>query len=257
MKKIAFLTILITLLILTVSFSFAQALEEDESTTTTTSSSDQLDELKEKIASKVAELKLTEKRGITGTVTDTSNTQVTILDLEGNQRFIDIDELTKFYSSSNDDFGVSDIEEGDAIGVLGIYNKQSRRILAREINTITIPKFVNGIVISVNEDYYTLDIATNSNKKITADVERITKTFSYNDESGLSKSGFSKVEKNVNILLVGYQDKTDKNRITASRIILLPEIPENPHIDVSQIIKNNEDITPSTGSGKKLTPITN
>ena len=78
--------------------------------------------------------KLVEKRGIIGTVTDSSDTQITVTDIAGNIRFVDVDELTKFYSSDSKTFGISDIKNGMTIGVLGLYNKQSRRILAREVN---------------------------------------------------------------------------------------------------------------------------
>ena len=51
------------------------------------------------IASRVAQLKLVEKRGIIGTVTNVTNTQITLSDIQNNTRFIDVDELTKFTSA--------------------------------------------------------------------------------------------------------------------------------------------------------------
>ncbi len=259
MKKILFLFLLLfTFLILTSRLSFAASpTPSDDTPTPTDAEQEQLDELKEKIASKVAQLKLTEKRGIIGTVLENSNTQITVIDYQDNQRFVDVDELSRFSSPKDDNFGVSDIKEGDVLGILGIYNKQSRRILAREINVITSPKFINGVVLAINDDDYYLTIVTNSQKKVIVDVENITKTFSYDKESGLLKSGFSKIEEDVNILLVGYESKTDKDRITATRIILLPQFPKNPKITIApQALEKNAEITPSTGSGKKLTPIT-
>jgi len=59
-----------------------------------TSSVDQ--ELQQKllnqIASKAAQLKLTEKRGIIGTVTESKDTSITLTDVNGNTRFVDVDE---------------------------------------------------------------------------------------------------------------------------------------------------------------------
>jgi hypothetical protein len=54
------------------------------------------DQLITNIASRVAQLKLVEKRGIIGVVTNTTNTQITVTDSQNNTRFIDVDELTKF-----------------------------------------------------------------------------------------------------------------------------------------------------------------
>src|SRR3990167_5640769 len=80
------------------------------------------------IASRVAQLKLVEKRGIIGTVTNVTNTQITLSDIQNNTRFIDVDELTKFTSAkSKETFGISDITKGTTLGILGLYNKDSRR----------------------------------------------------------------------------------------------------------------------------------
>jgi hypothetical protein len=261
MKKILFFTIFITLIILANNLSFAAttstiAPQSSNTPTPSAGNKSQLDDLKAKIASKVAELKLTEKRGFVATVTEATGTQITVLDLLNNQRFIDIDELTKFSSPSDTSFGISDIKKDYTLGILGIYNKQSQRILAREVNLITVPKFVNGVVSSVNKDEYSLKIFTEEQKEITVDVENVTRTFSYSSDTGLAKSGFSKIIAGANIVLTGYQSKTDKTRITASRIILLPEIPSDPLINIaSQALEKGTTIVPSTGSGKKLTPI--
>lgn len=229
---------------------------ETESPTTTVKKN-QLDDLKSRIASKVAQLKLTEKKGTIGTVTDISDTQITINEISGNQRFIDLDELTKFDSPSDKNFGVSDLKKGTTIGVLGIYNKQSRRILAREINLITVPKFINGAVILINKKEFSLIVIDKDQKQTTVDIENITKTYSYDKSSGLIKSGFSKITDNTNIVVVGYQNKEDEKRITASTIILLPQIPINPKINiVPDALEQGATVVPSTGSGKKLTPIT-
>ncbi len=260
MKKLLFILLLFVFMFITkdITLALTSADSEDETPTPTNSSQEQLDELKEKIASKVAQLKLTERRGTIGTVLENTNTQITVIDYANNQRFIDVDELTKFSSPKDENFGVSDIKKGDILGVLGIYNKQSRRILAREINIITSPKFINGVVSSIDEEEYVLNIITDQQKVIAIDVENITKTFSYDKQDGLLKSGFSKIEENKNILLVGYESKTDKDKITATRIILLSDVPKNPKITIApEALEKNTDIIPSTGSGKKLTPITN
>src|ERR1035437_9874018 len=71
-------------------------------------SSSLLEKVANEIASKTAQLNLVEKRGIIGTVTDSSGTQITLSDLNGNIRFVDVDELTKFSSSSSKSYGISD-----------------------------------------------------------------------------------------------------------------------------------------------------
>src|SRR5690242_18593083 len=110
----------------------------------------QINELKEKIASRVSELNLVEKRGMIGIVTDVSGSKITIKDIQGNVRFVDVDEITKFSSASNKSFGLSDITKDTSISILGLYNKQSKRILARFINTSVDPTFLSGSVTDVD-----------------------------------------------------------------------------------------------------------
>src|SRR5579859_2417101 len=82
-------------------------------TATVSQSEEQINNLKERIASRVAQLNLVEKKGIIGTVSDVSETQLTITDMKGDNRIVDVDELTKFSSpSAKSTFGISDITKG-------------------------------------------------------------------------------------------------------------------------------------------------
>jgi hypothetical protein len=201
------------------------------------------------IASKTAQLNLVEKRGIIGVVTDSSDTQITLTDLNGNIRFIDVDELTKFNSSSTKSYGISDVTKGAIIGVIGLFNKDSRRILARSVDQIaSLPKFIQGAVGSVDRANFQITVVTLQNKKVVIDVTDITKTYSYTANStDFVKSGFSKITAGQNIIIIGFAE-TSGSAISAGRIIIFPDIPPAPGINVQEII-------PSTGSGMKLTPI--
>jgi hypothetical protein len=202
---------------------------------------DKTEELKDKlisnIASRVAQLNLVEKRGIIGTVTESTNTQVTVTDLKDNTRFIDVDELTRFSSEDDDSFGISDIEEGMTIGVLGLYNKESKRILARFINTTTTTRTIHGGVASINDEEFTVSVTTDEGEQITVDIEILTQTFSYTKDLGYLRSGFSKIEKNQNIIVIGLPDIKEENRMTATRILIFPEIPVSPR--VNEILKKS------------------
>ena len=57
-------------------------------------------------------------------------------------------------------------------------------------------------------------------------------------------------------MVVGFLDKNDKKRIVATRVIVYPETPKNPKIVIPTPALSAQDTVPSTGSGKKLTPIT-
>src|SRR3989344_3522321 len=106
MKKILIFIYVFLLFQIFINVSLAQIATKTP-TPTLIDLSDQIDDLKSKIASKVAQLNLVEKRGIYGIVADASDTQITLKTVNGNTRFIDVDELTKFSSDSNDSFGIS------------------------------------------------------------------------------------------------------------------------------------------------------
>ena len=127
MKKLLIFLFLVALITIYSPISLAvvtKATPTKTPTPTEGSLQQQVNELKSKIASKVAELNLVEKKGIYGIVTDTSDTQITLKDLNGKTKFADVDELTKFSSSNNDSFGISDVKKGMTLGILGLYNKK-------------------------------------------------------------------------------------------------------------------------------------
>lgn len=222
-------------------------------TPTNTNIQQQVDDLKNKIASKVAELKLVEKRGIIAFVSDTSDTQITLTDLKGDTRFVDVDELTKFFSSSSKTFGISDIKKGMTLGVLGLYNKQSRRILAREVNEIPTPsKVIFGGIGAIDNKNFEITVVKENGQKSVVGIESLTKSYAYSSGT-LNKSGFSKLQKSQTILVIGFPDKQDQSKMLAERLIVFTDIDISSKINLDASLIPT--IPPSTGSGKKLYPI--
>ncbi len=250
-------------LIAFISFSNPVMAATSTSSATQTDLQQKAQKLLDLVASDAAKLNLTEKRGIIGTVTNVSSTQITVDDANGNRRLIDVDELTKFSNPAvKGTFGISDIEKGQKLGILGLYNKSSRRILARFIDVISTTHFMHGTVIKIDSKNFNFDVITDENKQINIDVATVTKTFSHSTEDGLTKAGFSKINENQNIVVTGYFDKKDASKIIADVIILFPELPANPEISIpgtsasGNALPSPSGSIQSTGSGKVLTPNT-
>lgn len=219
----------------------------------------QISNLKDKIASRVAQLKLVDKRGIIGIVTDVNPTQITLTDMKGNTRFVDVDELTKFSSpSAKSNFGISDITKGSMLGILGLYNKESRRILARFVDSMTLPTYISGAVSDIDPKNYSLTILTAQKDSYTVDVENVTRTYSYDDTTSLTKSGFSKILIAERINVIGFADAKNPKHIVATRILIFPTLAIDPHIVIikPQDLQLQGTVIPATGSGHKLTPLT-
>lgn len=240
---------------LTPTPSKAEPTAKPTSETVTTNLSNQINNLKEKIASRVAELKLVEKRGVLGTVKEATSTQITMTDIHNKNRIIDVDEITKFSSpSAKDSFGISDLKPGSKISVIGLYNKDSQRILARFITVVTNPTVVTGTISKKDEENFTLTITTENQKEYIIDIEKITKTLSYVD-GDIEKSGFAQTEVGKRVMVVGFTQINQPERLIGTRVIVFPDLPTNPKIVIAPESDTEDEIVPSSGSGKKITPI--
>lgn len=239
MKKIF---ALFTVLFLTVFSGTAHAVTPTPSAAPSNSEKSALSEklnaeinnLKEKIASRVSELNLVEKRGLLGTVTEVSGNQITITDLGGKTRFIDVDEITKFSSPGSKTFGISDITKGKKITALGLYNKQSKRLLARFINTSVDPVYVTGTVGTLDNKNFRIILLGDNSKQNNVDVETTTKIFTYTKEDGLTKIGFTKLNQGERGFVMGYPDKSDPTLVVAERIIVVPSLPKNANVVIPE-----------------------
>lgn len=228
---------------------------------------DQINQLKEKIASRVSELNLVERRGIIGTVTEVKGNQISLTDNAENTRFIDVDEITKFSSpGKTGTFGISDITAGTKISVLGIYNKQSKRLLARFVSTYTNPTIQSGVITAIDPKNFQLTVMTPEQKEMKVDIETSTRLSSYTAEEGLVKYGFSKLAVGDRIALAGNPARTDANILAATRLVTFIGIPKDPRITTAvagattaspsaAAAATTSPATPTPASGRNLAPI--
>lgn len=199
---------------------------------------EKIQRIKDLVASKVAELNLVEKRGIIGTVREVTNMNIVITDLKGHSRQIDVDELTKF-NISKTATGISDLEKGKSYSFVGLYNKDTQKLLARTVNnTTSVPVHFEGAIASINEDDYQIVAVNEKGEKKTIDIQNSTKTSLASEDGDLTKSGFSKLETNQRILAVGFWDTKDANLFTATRVIHFETVPPSKkmqsYIDVPE-----------------------
>lgn len=189
-----------------------------------------ISELKERIATQVAKLKIIEKRGLRAKIAQIINHQLVLLDSSGNKRLADADELTKFTDLNNAaTIGISDFEKDQIVDVIGLYNTESRRILARTIKLSNPPSRIWAHVLDLDKENFSVKISVDeSSDTKEVNVETATKTFEYTKDAGLVKSGFSKIGIGERLLVVGYEKD---NTITAARILLMPEL--SPSLEAS------------------------
>lgn len=222
MKKVSYFVTFIVFLVI-ISGSASAQTKTPTPTQRPEVTDTQIEKIKDLVASKVAELKLVEKRGTIGTVKSIAATQIVLTKENEQEVQVDIDELTKFEDTKKD-FGISDISRGDSLSVVGLYNKDTKRLLARFVSlAANIPENVSGVITDKNTKTFTLSVTTLSGDEITVDVASSTKTTSF-ENGKVQKSGFSKLDAGARVVVIGFRDLKNKDVINASRIIYLADI---------------------------------
>src|SRR3989344_234511 len=217
MKKVL---VIVAFYLLVVTPVFAQ-----EEATTPAKPKSKIEEIKEKIASTVAQLNLVSKKGFVGQISKLEKTQITI-EKNGEARIVEIDELTKYQELTDKkrtDITFADLDVGDYLVAVGLYNKESRKLLGRFILVKDIPVNINGVVPEVGIQAGTISVEDKKKgKTFMVDVERTTIVRVYAPGQGLIKSGLSKIEIGQRAHVYGTLSKEEENRIVGSRILLLP-----------------------------------
>ncbi len=234
MKKIVILLVTCYLLVLSLSngllvtnqsIALAQQNKATESAKDKSSKS-KVDDLKDKIASTVAQLDLVSKRAFVGEVSKLEKTQITI-EKANETKIIDVDELTKYFVIDDNDkrkeVKFDSIRLTQKIVALGLYNKESRKLLARIALVKEIPMHVNGIVKEVDIKGGTISVEDKKKNQIyIVDIEKTTKISKFVKAEGLISSGISKIEIGERAHVSGTKEASEEARLNASRVLILP-----------------------------------
>lgn len=176
------------------------------------------------VASSSAEQKLTAKVGVIGTVVEKSNTAINLATVNGENKIIDIDEITKFSDPDSKTFGISDIKKGETLGVVGVLNKVSAHVLGRFVDKLTLPTHFEGVVVEVDRKNFQYTAMDENGNKMILDVQTTTKISSFSKADGQIKAGFSKGDIGMRVFAAGFPDVKIKNQLATSRLILFPEL---------------------------------
>jgi hypothetical protein len=193
------------------------------STSAPTPTGGQLDDLKARLATKVAELRTVVKRAMHGTVKTVSVSQAVI---ETKTKDIKIEltddvALSQIVNNKRVTLSLDDLEADDIVTVFGAYDETLDLLKAQYIfieNALTSTR-VRGIVTDSDEKEFTLVIKTPEDRVVTIDVETSTKTSTWTGEGGLAKAGFSKIQIGDTVHIVGTPVAKEENRVRATRIL--------------------------------------
>ncbi|MBI2404767.1 hypothetical protein HYV22_01145 [Candidatus Gottesmanbacteria bacterium] len=187
----------------------------------TTQPNKQVEDLKERLATRVAELRQTQKKAIAGKV---KNVSVSTITVETKTKDIKIelpDEIIviQYLKGVRTKLSSSDIDTGDTVIVFGDYDATVDILKASVIiiqNTVTAR--ASGTITAIDKTDFTLTVLAADGKSYVIDIETTTKALAWGIQQGIQKGGFSKMTVGNTIHVLGTPVANKDNRISAIRI---------------------------------------
>lgn len=225
-KKINFIIVITAITIIVSAFvptNVLLAATEATPTSTVIDKLKQIEILKEKIATKVAEIRASEKAGVAGTVKSVSKSKLIIKTKTGD---INVDYLddTIFYNLSQSEkveTSASKIKEGAQIAAFG-YSDNNKTSLSAKYIYLTTPTTVHliGKIADVDKANFTITVKEPQGNT-SVDIETYSKMSQITADNKLAKIGFSKLKIGDTAHIAGTPNPKEENRLSANRIITL------------------------------------
>jgi hypothetical protein len=191
--------------------------------TPTTAKTSQIDDLKERLATKVAELRQSQKKAIYGTVKATSVSTITVETKTSDVKIELTDSISVFQTikDKRTELTTDDLEKGDNVVVFGDYDTGLDLLKAKVIviQNDVFPQRINGLVTAVDKTEFTATVDLGEGKTYVVDIEKTTAMYVFDKEQGVIKGGFSKVEPGVVAVVIGTPVAKKENQISALRFL--------------------------------------
>ncbi|MCL5675704.1 MAG: hypothetical protein M1120_01095 [Patescibacteria group bacterium] len=232
MKKnvlVSFIIIITIIIFMPSKTGFAQN-SASQTATPSETRDQQITELKQKIATKVAELKILSPQAIAGTIKTLSDQKI-ILNSNNNDIDVEIGSDTALsrvdQNNNSKTLKIGDLNTGDNLIAWGNFNKETDTLTADSVVLRDMPQFLAGQIKSVDKKNYQF-LMTSNGKDISYlfDVNPPTRTYTIGNGNKLAKSGFSQLEKGQTVYVFGFIGKTTKDGqtlLSTLRIIILKE----------------------------------
>lgn len=197
-----------------------KAVATESATPTVSDKAKQIDDLKERLATKVAELKQLQRQAFYGTIKSVSVSTFTVETATKDLKIELTDDIKIFQKikGTRTELKVENLEKGDIVTVFGEYDATLELLKAKVVFIqSTDPIRIAGNITEVNKTDYTITISSADTKTYTIDFETTTKTSVWNGKE-LEKGGFSKLIVGNTIHITGSAVAKKENRISAARI---------------------------------------
>lgn len=190
--------------------------------TPTTVKARQIEDLKDRLATKVAELRQTQKKAIAGVVKAISISTITIETKTKDVKIELTDSISVFQilKGKRTKLTTDDLSKGDFVVVFGNYDV-TLDVLSAKVIFIqdTPPERTSGSVGAIDTKGFTITLNSPANQSIIVDIEKTTQAFLWTKEGGIAKSGFSKIVVGDTVQILGTPVPKKEHRVSALRIL--------------------------------------
>ena len=222
-----FIALLIFLLSLNISGAYAQS--SSDSASVQQKDKDLIDKLKqieifkEKIATKVAEVRLSDKAVLAGELKSVSGNLINLQTTLGEKTFTFSEDtlVFKIEDGLKKEAKKDDLKIGSTLSAFGNLNENKDTFLAKFIYLENQPVRLTGIITDINKSAFTFSVK-NKEGDLIIDYEKYSKITVYDKVKGSQKSGFSKLKIGETVFIMAQKNPNENNRYSALRIINLP-----------------------------------
>lgn len=187
-----------------------------------------IQDLKDKLATKVAELRKTNQKAVSGVVEAVEAKTITIKDKNDKSVTVKLDDVLthtfEINGTTKKEIKTSGLEKGDYIIISGPASDST--VTANTIYKDEQYLVGSGKITKVNSGDFSLGVATEDKENLTLDIENTTKRLLL-DSKTLDKEviGFTKIKEGdtVHFVLKKTGQEKVKDRYSALRIVIIPQ----------------------------------
>lgn len=179
--------------------------------------------LKEKIATKVAQLREDEQGGFLGTVKTIDKSKL-LLQTKDGEKTVSFSDDTSFYAFASDhtksESSINKLKPGDSLTALGYFDADRTILSAKYVFVSTPSARIIGKIGDIDKSNFSITVIENQGNSI-IDIEKNSKLFVYTPGKGFIKSGFSKLKPADVIHMSAKANPTEKDRYSALQLYSL------------------------------------
>jgi hypothetical protein len=226
-------------------------------TEASTSSAKPIEDLKDRLATTVAQLHQIQRKALVGDVKTVSVSSVTISTKTSDVKLELTDTLKIFQviRGKRTALTIDNLTKGDHVVVFGDYDSAIDLLKAQVIVIQDpLPARISGTITAIDKKDYTVTLLTPEGQSFIIDIWTTTTMFAYDPATGVVKGGFSKLIIGEVAHIVGTVEPKEVNRISALRFLDIGMIEPTPTPTVTVTPTATASATPKVTSTTTIKP---